>query len=109
MPANTVVTVQGIDGPGVTIETDCPLTWASQILAPSKAMPLGLPARLLATVVTAPAGWLGSIRNRLPGRENPVTRTFPMAMRTRSELSAPVHVSRSFPSLARTRWTDADP
>jgi hypothetical protein len=59
-PVVTVVTVQGIDGPGVTIETELPKL-AVQTRAPSKATPWGTFPKSLATVVTAPAAWLGSI------------------------------------------------
>ena len=52
-PLVTVVTVQGSEGPGVTIETD-PGTppFAVQIRAPSKASSAGRFPRLEATVVT---------------------------------------------------------
>ena len=56
----TVVTDHGIVAPGVTIETE-PDVFAVQTRAPSKAMPVGPPPRLFATVVTAPAGCAGSI------------------------------------------------
>src|SRR5262245_33699299 len=66
-PRDTVVTVQGMDAVGVTIETDPEpgeksATLVVQIRAPSNAARAGAFPRLLATVVTAPAGWLGSMR-----------------------------------------------
>src|SRR5262245_63341304 len=56
-PVVTVVTVQGMDAPGVMIETDfVENDWlAVNTRAPSKAIPVGLPPRLLATSVTLPA------------------------------------------------------
>ena len=59
-PVVTVVAVHGVVAPGVTIETELP-ELAVQTRAPSKAMPKGVFPRLLATVVTAPAAWPGSI------------------------------------------------
>ena len=52
--------------PGVTIETEPePGDWSArfvvQIRPPSNAIHAGLSPRVVATVVTAPAGWLGSI------------------------------------------------
>jgi len=55
----TVVTVHGIVAPGVTIETEVPL--AVQTRAPSKVSIWGPAGMLVATVVTAPAAWLGSM------------------------------------------------
>src|SRR5262245_52298498 len=93
-----------MDAPGVTIETDAGLPrFAVQKREPSKASPLGNGGRLLATSVTLPTGWLGSIVARVPGVTLPTTTTRPMAMRSPAGLIGPVHVSRSFPSLARTR------
>ena len=58
-----VVTVQGVVAPGVTIDTEPePERFVVQIRLPSNVIPLGSPPRLVATVVAAPAGWVGSIR-----------------------------------------------
>src|SRR5262244_2202346 len=54
-PVVTVVTVQGSESPGTTIETD-PKVSAVQNRLPSKATPTGAPPTL-ATMVTAPADW----------------------------------------------------
>ena len=54
------MTVHGIVAPGVTIETELPKL-AVQIRDPSKVRVEGIASRLLATVVTAPAAWVGSI------------------------------------------------
>src|SRR5262249_23296409 len=75
--------------------------------APSNAMPLGRSPRLVATVETAPAGWVGSIMYRLPAvLMNAGAKTLPMATSGCSTLVAPVQVSRILPSLPRTRVTD---
>src|SRR5262249_27880734 len=104
----TVVTVQGGEAPGVTIETD-PEKFAVQIRDPSKAIPTVPFPRLLATVVTAPAAWRGSIRKSCPELEFPVTKTRPIATSTPYAANAPVHVSSSLPSLPRTRETVPPP
>src|SRR5215471_1528956 len=54
-PIVTVVTVQGSDAVGVTMET-LPSALATQRRAPSKAIPAEEAPMLVATVVTAPAG-----------------------------------------------------
>jgi hypothetical protein len=59
----TVVTVQGIEEPGVTIETDAPW-FAVQIRLPSNVIPSAPSPRFDATTVAAPAAALGSIRER---------------------------------------------
>jgi hypothetical protein len=69
-PVAIVVTVQGRETPGVTIETlpvpmEEPL--ATQIFAPSNASALGLSPRFVTTVVTTPAGWSGTSRRACPG------------------------------------------
>src|SRR6266508_4379035 len=102
-PVVIVVTVQGIDAVGVTIETE--EEPGVQKRAPSKTTSLGLSPRLVATVVTAPAGWEGSMRKSLPGEPLPARMIFPIAGRTPCTLVAPVQVSSSLPSLARTRET----
>jgi hypothetical protein len=66
-PREIVVTVHGRVAPGVTIETepesgDPSATFVVQIRPPSKAIPVEVFPSVFATVVTAPAGWLGSIR-----------------------------------------------
>src|SRR5262249_53316532 len=60
-PVVTVVAVHGIEAPGVRIEMDDDCGLVVQTFAPSKAMPVDPPPSVLATVVTTPAGWLGSI------------------------------------------------
>jgi hypothetical protein len=59
-PAVTVVAVHGTVGPGVRIVI-APPWFAVQTREPSNAIPKIDPTRLLATVVTPPAGWDGSI------------------------------------------------
>src|SRR5262249_30286344 len=59
--AATVVTLQGIVAAGVTIETD-DARLADQIRDPSKVSAPEESPRVLETVVTTPAAWLGSIR-----------------------------------------------
>jgi hypothetical protein len=59
-PVVTVVADQGSDCPGVTRETPPP-ELPVQIFEPSYARDEGNLPRRIATVVTAPAGWLGSI------------------------------------------------
>src|SRR5262249_41577655 len=59
-PSVTVVTLHGSVAPGVTIDTDPP-EFAVQIRDPSKVIPAGSTPRPSVTVVTAPAGWVGSI------------------------------------------------
>src|SRR6266508_2510164 len=58
-PVVTVVAVQGIVGPGVTIETP-PVLFAVQRRSPSKARATGKFPRVLETVVTAPPASVGS-------------------------------------------------
>src|SRR5262249_31110516 len=57
----TVVTVQGSEVPGVTIETEPPLL-ADQTRPPSNVKKAGPLPRLVATVSAKPAGKVGSIR-----------------------------------------------
>src|SRR5262249_9981475 len=104
-PVVTVVAVQGIETVGVTIEMEEPKLFPVQTRRPSKAAAVAPLPRLLATVVTPPAGPLGSIWKRRPGVDLPVTRTLPIAISAPPAKPAPVHVSRSLPSLARTRET----
>src|SRR5262249_43582108 len=100
-PAVTVVTVQGIVGPGVMIETGYGgPKFTVQKRAPSNTMVLALSGRLLATVVTTPAGCDGAIEKR-PGPPEITIR--PIANTRSCALVAPVQVSRSLPSLPRTR------
>src|SRR5262245_45818152 len=81
---------------------------AVQRCAPSNAMPEEPPPRFDATVVTAPAGALGSIRYSLPGDTFSETKTPPIATRTsRGLLAAPVQVPRELPLAARRRVTVA--
>src|SRR5262249_39701433 len=102
------VTVHGIVAPGVTIEREVPS--AVQIRPPSKAIPLGASPRLLATVVTAPGAWLGSIMKSLPrGEVLPETKIRPMATAIPAARVAPVQVASSVPSLPRTRETELLP
>src|SRR5262245_17042196 len=103
-PVVTVVTVHGIVAPGVTIETDPGgPTLPVQIRPPSKPTPKAWSPSVLATVVTTPAGCDGSIWKSLDGAPYPTTKILPIATTSCSGLAAPVHVSRSLPSLARTR------
>src|SRR5262249_29400485 len=104
-PVDTVVAVQGIEAVGVTIEMEEPKLFAVQTRSPSKAAAVEPFPRLLATVVTAPAGPVGVTRERRPGNDLPATRTLPMATSAPPAEPAPVQVSRSLPSLARTRET----
>src|SRR5215510_2509211 len=60
-PTVTVVTVQGITTVGVRIDREPPKTLATQTRSPSNATPYEPLPRLLATVVTTPAGCVGSI------------------------------------------------
>src|ERR1700730_9020607 len=100
-PVVTVATDQGRMGPGVTMETE---PWfAVQILDPSKVIPVGSDPTSLATVVTGPSGWLGSIVYRTPGKSALVTKILPRAAMMPVGRVAPVQVSRCLPSLARTR------
>src|SRR5580765_789076 len=106
-PAATVVTVQGSVAPGVTIEMLPPI-FAVQRRLPSNAIGCGRFPRFDAIVVTAPTDWDGSIRNRNPGPVFPVTKIRPMAGNATNGLRNPIHVSRSFPSDARTRETELE-
>ena len=56
-----VLTGQGMEAAGDTIETEGPTRFVVQKFDPSKARPIADPPRLLATVVTAPAACVGSI------------------------------------------------
>src|SRR5262249_6850789 len=105
-PTVNVVTVQGIEADGVMIETEPGAPpFAVQTLDPSRAMPVGLTPRLLATVVTAPAVRAGSISNRVPGFVCPATKTRLGPIASPKAFVVPVQVSSSRPSLARTRGT----
>src|SRR5262249_22308979 len=103
-PVVTVVTVQGIVAPGVTMETD-PLVLAVQIRLPSKARPV-VPSPGVATVTAAPAAWLGSIWESFPVPVQPETKTRSIADSAANGNDVPVQVSRSLPSLPRTRETE---
>src|SRR6266545_5962604 len=104
-PVPTVVTGQGTPAAGVTIETEGPLPLAVQKRFPSKVRSAGVSPRLLARVVTAPAGCAGSIRYSLPGVVPPAMKTLPAAATGARADVAPVQVSSSLPSLPRTRET----
>src|SRR5262245_60183301 len=107
-PAVTVVTVHVGPTAGVMIETEAPW-FAVQTRTPSKAMPSDWLPRLVATAVTAPAGMAGSMRYSAPGLVEPATRTQPSAATASLAVRAPVQVSRSLPSPARTRETSELP
>src|SRR5262249_5350186 len=100
----TVVTVHGIEAPGVTIEA-LPSKLAVQMRAPSNALLSASPPRPLETVFTTPAAWVGSMRYTRPGLMLAATRTLPIAASAAVALVAPVHVPSSRPSLPRTRET----
>src|ERR1041384_26178 len=68
-------------------------------------MSKGAPPRLLDSVVPGPPEAVGFIWYRVPGFVAPVTNTLPIAHNTPCASVAPVHVSISFPSLARTLET----
>src|SRR5262249_47493201 len=100
---DTEVTVQGSEAVGVTM-----LTWFVPLVqkrAPSKTVPVGNTPTADETVVTAPAACDGSMEYIVPGLVKPVMTTRPIAIVAQNAWAAPVHVSRSFPSLARTRLT----
>src|SRR5262249_61811707 len=68
-PAVTVVTVHGMEAPGVTIDTEPPLArLAVQMRCPSKTASSGRPPGWLATVVPPPAGSRDPTGNRFHGQ-----------------------------------------
>src|SRR5436190_1032155 len=93
---NPVVAVVTDVGLSVAIETEPPKL-AVQICEPSKAIPKGLFPRELDSVVTIPAGCVGSIIYRLPGFVAPATKILPIAATMALSLAAPVQVSSTFP------------
>src|SRR5580765_4764375 len=108
MPAVTVVTDQGVEAPGVTIETEpVPMslpTLETHTRTPSNARPCGFVPRFDATIEGCPLVWVGSIAYRLLALLT--VKIFPIA--TRRSCGVPlkaVHVPRLLPSLARTRST----
>src|SRR5262245_1134144 len=107
-PTLTLVTVHGTVAPGVAIDTD-PVepspSLAVHSRAPSNAIARGAFPRLVATVVTVPAVWLGSIVKSFPGFVAPEIATRPAAITTALAPVAPVQVSRSFALLECTRET----
>src|SRR5688572_20825566 len=98
IPENPVETVVTLAGLRETMETE-PRLLAVQMREPSKAMPRGESPKELETVVTAPAGCVGSIIYRFPGLPPPVTKTLPIAQTMAEAWVAPVQVSSNFPSL----------